>query len=365
MNREFLKKKKYLILLLVLILGIAANKFISAEDGPSLRDPLAVSVARARVQDKPSMVPVTGSIEGLTSNIISSRFNGKVTNVMVEDGQYVHKGQVLFIIDMEELNDSLQMAESSLSQLQAKYEKAYADYMRYEMLHSTGAISVQQLESARTTLLSAQSDVASASAQVNSARKKVSDATVVSPVDGVVANKNVTAGQFVSAGTQLMTVEQMGEVYAVINVEQKYIGLLNKETPLGVKVDAYPDDDFRGLISVVNPVAGNENRMFRVKVKMNNEGNKLKPGMFVEVGLVTGKPTSALTVPRQAVLGKKGVQYVFTVEDGKAKRVRVETGAIIGNFIEIISGIDDGTQVLINSLDKVKDGDALKVNEVN
>ena len=198
MNREFLKKKKYLILLLVLILGIAANKFISAEDGPSLRDPLAVSVARARVQDKPSMVPVTGSIEGLTSNIISSRFNGKVTNVMVEDGQYVHKGQVLFIIDMEELNDSLQMAESSLSQLQAKYEKAYADYMRYEMLHSTGAISVQQLESARTTLLSAQSDVATASAQVNSARKKVSDATVVSPVDGVVANKTA---EFIQTAT--------------------------------------------------------------------------------------------------------------------------------------------------------------------
>ncbi|ORT99589.1 efflux transporter, RND family, MFP subunit [Anaerovibrio sp. JC8] len=365
MIKTFLRKKIYLIILLVMVVALGASRFISAEDNPGMQDSLAVSVTKAKLMDKPSLVPVPGSIEGLTSNIISSRFNGKVTNVLVEDGEYVHKGQVLFTIDMEELNNSLQVAQNSLRQAQAKYDKANADYARTEKLGSIGAISIQQLESARTNLLSAQADMASAQAQVNSAQKQVNDASVVSPVDGVVANKNVTAGQFVSAGTQLMTVEQMGEVYAVINVEQKYMGVLNREVPLDVKVDTYPDQIFKGLITVVNPVAGNENRMFRVKVKMNNTDNKLKPGMFVEVGLITGQPSKTLAVPRQAVLGKKGIQYVFTVEKGKAKRVRVETGAIIGDYIEIVSGVQGETRILTNALDKVKDGDTLTINEVD
>ena len=106
---------------------------------------------------------------------------------------------------------------------------------------------------------------------------------------------------------------------------------------VAITVDTYPDKTFTGTVDVISPVAGKESRMFRVKVKVDNLDALLKPGRFVQVQLNLGTPQTVLSVPQKAVLGQKGVQYVFTVEDGKAKKVRVETGDIVSDRIEIVT----------------------------
>ncbi|WP_033169560.1 efflux RND transporter periplasmic adaptor subunit [Selenomonas sp. ND2010] len=96
---------------------------------------------------------------------------------------------------------------------------------------------------------------------------------------------------------------------------------------------------------------------------MDNPDTLLKPGMFVQVQLNLGTPKTVLSVPQKAVLGQKGVQYVFTVEDGKAKKVRVETGDIVGDRIEIVAGAEEGMIVLTDNLDKLKDGNLVQLGE--
>lgn len=337
--------------------------FASVEEKTDAIQPFAVSTERVKKIEKSSVVPLSGNVEGLTSSIISSRYSGKVVRVLVEDGQSVAEGQALFVMDTVELGNALRVAQNNVNQASARYANDLDEYQRYEILYNQGAYSRQQLESARTKMLSSQAELDSAQANLNSAQKQIDEATVVSPVDGVAANKNLTVGQNISAGTQVMTVEQMDAVHVVINVEQRDMAFLQMGTRVAVKVDAYPDKSFAGVVNVISPVAGKESRMFRVKIKVDNPGFLLKPGMFVQVELNLGKPKAVLSVPQKAVLSQKGIQYVFAAEDGKAKKIRVKTGDIIGDRMEIIEGLSEETVVVTDNLEKIKDGDPLKTEE--
>lgn len=359
-------------LMVVILIGGVIYRFIGgAEETEERRQPLSVSTETARFIEKPSVMPLTGNVEGLTSSIISSRFSGQVTDIFVEDGQAVAKGQPLFVMDTVELSNAVRVAQNSVNQMAAKYANDQDEYERSLVLFENGAYSRQQLDSARTKMLSSQADFDSAQANLNSAEKQLSEATVVSPVSGVVANKNLTQGQNVSAGSQVMTVEELTDVHVVIQVEQRDMAYLKMGDAVTVKADAYPNQDFPGIVDVISPVAGRESRMFRVKVKVNNRGQLLRPGMFVQVQITFGEPKTVLAISKKALFGQKGLQYVFAVEDGHARKVRVEAGDLIGDYVEIrpadteVGGISEGMAIVTDNLDKIKDGDWLDVKEVS
>ena len=112
-------------------------------------------------------------------------------------------------------------------------------------------------------------------------------------------------------------------------------------------------------MTVINPVAGNESRMFRVKIKVNNSEQLLKPGMFAKATLTAGEPQSVLVIPRNAMMSQKGLHYVYVAEKGQAKKIVVEAGELIGDLIEVKAGLKVGMAVVMDNLDKIKDGDAL------
>ncbi len=362
-------KKNYtrviMLTLLTVIIGIMVWRMIGGEENmeSSMSQPVAVSTDTVKSIEKLNKMPLSGTVEGLTSSIISSRFSGQVTDVMVEDGQSVSQGQPLFVLDTVELSNSMRVAQNNVNQTKARYENDMDEFLRYQTLFEKGACSRQQLETARTKMLAGKAEYDSAQANLSSAEKQVAEATVVSPINGVIANKNLTNGQNVSAGSQVMTVEQMDFVHVVINVEQRDLGYLNMGDSVEVTVDTYPDRNFIGTVNVVSPVAGKESRMFRVKVKVDNPDLLLKPGMFVQVQLNLGAPQQVLSVPRKAVLGQKGQQYIFTVEDGKARKIPVKTGDMIGDCIEITEGVTEGMAILMDNLDKLKDGDIVQTGE--
>lgn len=365
MNKSGKNKTRIMMLsLLIVVLLIMGWRLAGAEKEPTVRSqPVAVSTDTVKVIEKPAMMPFAGNVEGLTSSIISSRFSGKVTKVLIEDGQSVSKDQPLFLMDTVELDNAVRIAQNNVNQLAAKYANDQDEYQRYAMLFEQGAYSRQQFESARTKMLSSQAELDSAKANLSSAEKQLDEATVMSPVEGVVANKNLTNGQNVSAGNQLMTVEQLDAVHVVVSVEQRDMVYLKIGNRVHVIVDAYPGKEFIGTVDVISPVAGKESRMFRVKVRLDNPGQLLKPGMFVQVQLNLGLPKAVLSVPQRAVLGRKGLQYLFTVEAGHAKKIRVEAGDLIDDRIEIINGVEENMIIVTDNLDTIKDGDLLQFEE--
>jgi RND family efflux transporter MFP subunit len=349
-----------MILILVLLTGTAAWRIYNAQQQASLSiQPLAVTTAAVREIQKPNTLKLTGTVEGLTSAIISSRFAGKIDQILVEDGQAVCKGAPLLILDTQELANAVRIAQNNIRKTEANFNTAQADYQRFYNLYNNNAVTKQQLESAEARMLTSRTEVDDAYANLNNAQKQVADGTIVSPVTGVVANKAATIGQVVSPGTALLTVEQIDQVYVVVNIEQKDIIAAKLGAAVTITVDAYPAQAFSGTVAVINPVAGNESRMFRVKIKVDNPDQLLKPGMFAQLALTSGEPQSVLAIPRTAMMTQKGLHYVYVAENGQAKKTLVETGNLIGDLIEIKTGLQPGMVVVIDNLDKIKDGDAL------
>ncbi|AJQ25510.1 efflux RND transporter periplasmic adaptor subunit [Pelosinus fermentans] len=350
-----------MIVLILLIIGsITAWRIYNSQQTAVIAvQPLAVTTAATRLVNKPQVLSLTGTVEGLTSVLISSRFQGKVEQILVEDGQAVQTGATLITLDPLELNNAVRVAENNVRHTEANLHTAQMDFQRYQTLYSQNAITKQQLESTEARLITSRTEVDNAYANLNSAQKQAKDTLITTPVTGVIANKAVTVGQVVSPGNTLLTVEQLDQVYVVVHIEQKDVAAAQLGRDVSITVDAYPGEIFRGTIAVINPAAGNESRMFRVKVKINNPDQLLKPGMFAQTTLSTGDVKTVLAVPHKAIVKHKGLNYVYIDDNKKAKKILVETGELIGDSIEITAGLQENTPVIIDNLDKIKDGDAL------
>ncbi len=318
---------------------------------------LSVSTERAAVSEQQQGLHLTGTVEGLTSAIISSRYSGTVESLTVENGQQVQAGTPLLRMDSQELANNVRMAENGVRKAAVSHDNIAVNLQRQQSLYETGATSRQNLDAAQTQWATSRTEMDDAAASLAIARKRLADATVTSPVTGVVANKNVTLGQMVSAGTQLMTVEQIDAVYVTVQVEQQDIDKVQIGKEAAVKVDTYKDKTFAGKVAVINPVAGRDNRLFTVKIRVENPDFALLPGMFAEVTLADEEARPVLTVPRSAVLSRKGQNHVFIVNDeGKAQQVAVEPGALYDDKLEIKSGLDEGALVITDNLDNLQDG---------
>lgn len=349
-----------IMLILALLASTAAWRIYSAQQQASLTiQPLAVTIAQAKQTPKTNELKLTGTVEGLTSAIISSRFAGKVDQIFVEDGQAIQNGATLLTLDTVELANAVRIAQNNVRQTEANFATAQADYQRYCNLYGKNAVTKQQLESAEARMITSRTEVDNAYANLNNAHKQIADGSILSPVTGVVANKAVTIGQVVSPGTALLTVEQIDQIYVVVNVEQKDLAVAKLGADVTVSVDTYPGQIFKGTVAVINPVAGSESRMFRVKIKIDNPEQLLKPGMFAQAALPSDKQQSVLAIPRTAIVAQKGLHYVYVATNGQAKKTLVEKGDLIGDLIEVKAGLQPGMAVVVDNLDKIKDGDAL------
>lgn len=350
------------VVLLLLIFVLYSNMSTSKKTVIDAKA-VSVTVTKASYEKKIPKLTLHGSIEAKNSAIISAKNGGRVQQVWVEDGQLVQSGQELIQLENVELLNSVQKSQQSVQSAQAAYDNAQADYNRTTLLYNKGGISKQDLDSAQKIIRQAQSELLSAYASLESSEKQYQDAIIISPVTGRVAGKTVTTGQVVGSGVQLMTVEEMGQVYAVVNVEQKEMGRIQAGLDADITVDAFPDKVFKGKVEVINPVADTSNRMYKVKIKIQNDESNLKPGMFVQVNIAMGGETSVLAVPRSAVFQKQGLYYVFAAEGEKAVRKPVEVGEILGDKIEIKSGITENEVIVISNINNLKDGDSLMVSE--
>lgn len=360
--------KRWGIPTLVIVMAILAAKYSgvfspAADKAVTAPAGVAVTTGEANYIAKTPRLTLTGSIEGETSVIISPKIAGRIEQVAVEDGQRVSTGQQLLTLESVELTNSVRVNSDAVSRAAANYENIKADYNRYKTLYQQNAVSRQQLDSMETRLKVAETDLSSAYAGLSSSQQQYAYASVSAPVSGVVANKSATIGQVVAPGQQLMTLESIDQVYAVVSIEQKDMGLIKTGMPAEIAVDAYPGQTFRGTVRIMNPAAATANRMFRTKILIDNTDYRLKPGMFVKTSIVTGGETKVLAVPRAAIFQKQGLYYVYTVEAGKARRHQIEAGDIIGDFIEIRSGLTEKAAVITSNVANLKDGDTVTLTK--
>lgn len=324
---------------------------------------VSVKVVEAQYSNAVPQLKLSGSIEGKTSVAISAKLAGRIEQVLVKQGQQVRAGEVLVKLESVELANALRTAQQAVRKAQIAYELEMNDYERYKILYTQHAIAKQSLDSYDAKLRTAQAELSSAIASQNNAEEQYGYGNITAPVDGVVANVTATVGQVVTSGASLMSVQDISEVYAIVNIEQKDLGKVILGQKAEVRVDTYENKVFEGTIDTINPEAGSTNRMFSTKIKIANPEGLLKSGMFIKAQLATGSATQVITVPQSAVMQKQGLYYAFTAENNKAVRHQIEIGDVSGDTIQIRTGLGVGVSVITSNINKLKDGDLIRIEE--
>ncbi|MBQ4392476.1 MAG: efflux RND transporter periplasmic adaptor subunit [Prevotella sp.] len=323
-------------------------------------------VERGNIQNS---ITATGTIEPVTSVTVGTQVSGIVSHLYVDYNSVVKKGQVIAELDRTNLTSELNTAKANLSSAQSTLNYEQANFNRYQTLFDKGLVSADEYESARLSYLKAKESVTTARETVQRAQTNLGYATITSPIDGVVLSKSVEEGQTVAASfntPELFTIAQdLTDMRVIADIDEADIGGVLEGQRVSFTVDAFPEDRFEGHVTQVRQQATTTSNVvtYEVVISAPNADLKLKPGLTANVTIYTLEKNDVLTVPAKALrfmpneaLLQKGqtiedVQSplkVWTREGDVFKAHAVETGTTNGITTEIVGGVAEGTEVLVD-----------------
>ncbi|MBK7629617.1 MAG: efflux RND transporter periplasmic adaptor subunit [Ignavibacteriales bacterium] len=416
------KKKLFIFggigLLLIVLLVVA---FV----GGSKEEIVSVQTEKVEKRTITQTVAATGKINPEFKVAINPEVTGEIIQLPVKEGDRVKKGDLLirikgdqYVAQKERMEANLQSAKASLKMREAELTKVELDYNRVKELHSKGLASDSELEASKSNYLStkasyqaAEANVSQSEASLREIMDQISKTAIRSPMDGIITKLNVELGERVfgagfSMGSDIMTVSDLGNIEAVVDVDENDVVLVSVGDTATIKVDAFKDQEFKGIVSEIGNSAnttglGSQNEVvnFEVKIKLIDPMITLRPGMSCTADIETETINNILSVPIQSVTTRlegpkdgekigveegngddfqqvkevkkekitKTQEVVFVIKNGKAKKIDVETGLSNDNYIAVIKGLEGGEEVVSGSYKAISrelnDGLQVRVEE--
>ena len=337
--------------------------------GGKKEEKVSFETAKIEKQDIHTSITATGTIEPVTSVTVGTQVSGIVAKLYVDYNSVVKKGQVIAELDKTNLISELNRAKADLSSAQSTLNYETANFKRYQTLFDKGLVSANDYENAQLTYDKARQTVASSRESVQKAQTNLGYATITSPIDGVVLSKSVEEGQTVAASfntPELFTIAQdLTDMRVIADIDEADIGGVKEGQHVSFTVDAFPDDKFEGYVTQVRQQATTSSNVvtYQVVISAPNKDLKLMPGLTANVTIFTLELNNVLAVPTKALrftpneaLLQEGQQIadteaphkVWTMEGNTFKAHAVETGTTNGMLTEIVSGIGEGTEVLVD-----------------
>jgi membrane fusion protein (multidrug efflux system) len=297
------------------------------------------SARRGRVVDA---VRATGRIEAVQAIELRSDEQGRITELLFREGESVAAGTPLVRID-----DAMLRAQAERAS--ADRELARQQLERVRRLRSENAASPADLERVEAAARSANAALAVLELQIERS-------TVRAPFGGVVGQRFVSAGDYVTSATPLLTLQTTDPQRAVIEVPERYAGDLRLGQAVEFTIAAQPGRVFRASVEFIDPVVQTTSRTILVKARAPNRGQRLKAGMFIEARLATATRNDAIVVPEDAVQPLRTANVVWAVVDGKASRRVVQLGTRAEGTVEIVRGVEAGEMVVVGGLERMAEG---------
>jgi membrane fusion protein (multidrug efflux system) len=349
------RRRVIIIAGLVLLVGVAAAGFAVVKDeapadaaaggAPQGMPPMPVDVATAKAQNVVNAVRATGRIEALQFVELRADETGRITRLLFREGQFVQAGTPLITID-----DGLLRAQAARAA--AERDLARQQLERVRKLRADNAASPADLERAEAGARAAQ-------AALDVLQLQVERTTVRAPFAGVIGQRFVSTGDYVTPSTRLLTLQTTDPQRAVIEVPERYATQLKPGQHVEFTVAAQPDKVFAAQVDFIDAVVQDASRTIVVKGRAPNRSGVLKPGMFIEARLATETRSNAVVVPEDAIQPLRTANVVWAVVDGKASRRTVQLGTRSQGIVEILDGLKAGEQVVVGGLERMADGMAV------
>lgn len=375
------------IAVLLLAAGVAAWFFLKPAAAPEVR-----TVAAREISSKAAntVLNASGYVTARRQATVSSKFTGKVKEVLIEEGMQVDEGQVLARLDDSNLATSyalaeaqLQSAKTALEETRALLTEARANYKRTLNLVERKLSSEAEMDRARAQADSLeaqldrkQADVRVAEKQLDVYRQELDDTVIRAPFAGVVVAKNAQPGEMISpisAGggftrTGIGTIVDMSSLEIEIDVNEAYINRVEPGQKVVATLDAYPDWAIPSHVIAIIPTADRQKATVEVRVGFDELDPRILPDMgvkvaFQEAGAPAASNSAGVVIPQSAVSDVDGRQYVLLVADQKVERRAIATAGERGKDIIVTSGLSAGEKVIINPPAGLESGD--RVRETN
>ncbi len=304
-------------------------------------------------------IPFTGNLLAMNRAELKAEVPGRVTRVLVQEGDTVRAGAVLSTQDEDDLSLAAQAAEAQLAQAQAQALQAKRDAARAEMLLEKRSITRQAAQVAETANNAAAAAVQAAESQAGMAKVRMKKARILAPFDGQVARRLVQAGDVLMAGQGVFDVVDNRKLEIHADLPANAMALVKPGQSVRFRVPGF-QQPFTGTLTQVSPVLSPDGRNLHVRIEVPNTDSQLKSGVFVE-GLILGNgQTQRPSLPASLIKveGQNGDLYV--VEDGVAKKRSVFVGPEQDGF-RPIDGVPVGAKVVATGQDLVRDGSRIRI----
>jgi len=308
------------------------------------RPEISGNMVQAQIIRVPLVESAVGTIRAVHETTIGSKLLARVVEVSLKAGQEVQAGDVLVRLDDANLRAKLEQAQAAVSSAEAMHNQAVKDEKRYAALLQSNAVSRQDYEKMATALKSAEADLRRAQENLNEARATLDWATVRSPMNGTVIDKDVEVGDLVSPGQKLLTLFDPKRMQLVASVRESLAHRLQVGQTIEVDIEG-ADKRCLGTISEIVPEAQAASRAFQVKVT-GPCPTGIYTGMFARM-LMPLDEEAVLVVPRAAVREVGQLELVDVVEQGRRSRRAVRTGRTYDQNVEVLSGLRAGEAVVL------------------
>ncbi len=303
-----------------------------------------VRVEAVKARDVEQTREFTATVEANISNNIAPQNPVRIKNILVEVGDRVRKGQKL-----------VQMDDNNLIKAKTELDNYQTEFTRYDELYKIGGISKSEWDAKKTAF-----DVA------KTAFDNLSENTfLLSPIDGIITARNYDKGDMFSSGNPILTVEQISPVKLKLNVSEAYFANVSKGMPVDIKLDVYGDETFNGKVSLIYPTIDPETRTFPVEITIANSNQRVRPGMFARATMSFGVKNHVV-VPDMAIIKQAGAgeRYVYVLNsDNTVSMNKIELGRRIGDAFEVISGVNNGANVVVAGQSRLTNGASVEVEK--
>ena len=289
----------------------------------------------------------TASLEAEEEANVATKTSGVVTKIYVEEGDFVREGQALAKLDGERLALELARTEVSLNKLKREYE-------RNEDLYEKQLISVEEYERVK-------SEYDTQQAAYNLAKLELDYTTVRAPISGIISQRFIKVGNTLQTNEPTFMISDFDPLLAVMYVPERELGKLSVNQPAYLSVDALQGTAFNGKIKRISPIVDASTGTFKVTIEVMDESRQLKPGMFGRVQVIFDTHQEAMLVPKEAIIEEDDEISVYVVQDSIAVRTLVEKGYDDEQYVEILSGIDVGAQIITAGQGSLRDSSKVEV----
>jgi RND family efflux transporter MFP subunit len=386
-------------------LAVAALSAVTAACGSqtatvsAAQKPEPPAITTAAVQSRPidRYLRVTGSLLADEQAAVSAEAAGRVVETPVERGTRVPQGALLARISAVETSAQLQEAQANAGQIEARLgltpgrafeakrvpdvmnakaslEWAEAEFARIGSLLEQKVVSQSEYDQRRTQVEAARQQyqmaqnvaeqayrsLEAARARVALASKALSDTSIRAPFSGLVAERAVSVGDYVTRGTRVATVVRVDPMRIELTVPEQSVSLVKVGQPVRVTVDAYPGEEFIAKIRYVSPSLRADQRALTVEAMAANHDGRLKPGLFATASIQQPQSAPALLVPATAVETVSGTSRVYVVKGDKVEERIVTLGEVTGKQVEVTSGVAKGDVVVAEPKGRLVDGMAVR-----